>query len=216
MIKAGFLTTIVALAIVTGSMNIAIGDSVNTKNTSCLNVSSTSNSVKYSNLFPSLPIFDTESTKWRQIRWSTPVIARDKFTEKELIVVFDHDYNKGFVNGKVAERGVISVWSQEGIKAKQYVIVNGKNESVDSQALSVKVNRQVFDLQKKGEDVFLISPELREALSTSEPIKVYIRTTSLTGNTQTIPIGDKTIKAWQSVGEMLRSLNNSKNACNPN
>lgn len=176
----------------------------------------TEDSIKYSKIFVDAPVIDSENTNLQKDQWSTPIIVRDSFTEKEKVVVVDRDYEKGFIQGQVAERGVDSVWGQKSIKVISYLKYRDNTRTSEVSALSIKINGQVFNLDKEKNNFFLISPELQEALNISPVPKVSMRITTLDSNTHTGNIGEKTIKTWQSINATLRAFSNQNGNCEKN
>jgi hypothetical protein len=165
------------------------------------------NSQQLSQHFPSLPVFSLTEDRWNDIPWSTPAILRDAFTGEEELVVFDQNFQNVFVNNRISEIGILTVWKQDRILVREYAFVSGvppKYASPDQ--FFVKVLNRVFQLQKDENDDFIISPDLRGALLSSNGENISSRIIySTTQRRQDFEIGRRTILAWQEAGQLIRS-----------
>ena len=181
----------------------------------CTNNNPTQKSIKYSKIFIDAPVIDSENINLQSSQWSQPVITKDSFTETENIVVFDRDYQRGFIRGEVAEKGVYSAWGQKGIKAISFLTYNNNRNTSEASDLSIKINEQIFNLTKiKG--VFFMPDKVQEALNVSPVPKVSMRITTSDSTTHTVNIGEKTIQSWQSIKARLKTLDSQNDACQPN
>lgn len=212
MIKPSYLNQLVIL----GTIGLfSFVPSIAYSQNSCTTNKPTQDSIKYSKIFVDAPVIDSENINLQTSQWSTPVIVKDSFTETENIVVFDRDYQQGFIRGRVAEKGVYSVWGQTGIKAISYLTYGNNKNTSEASDLSIKINGQIFNLNKV-KNVFFMPQEVQEALNVSPVPKVSMRIITSDSTTHTVNVGGKTIQSWQSIKAKLKTLDSQNVACQKN
>jgi hypothetical protein len=145
------------------------------------------------------------------IPWSTPVSVWNSQGGKNYIAVFDRDYPTGGNVRQVRQMGEISNWNRRfiglyGYGTQQTCLVvlfvpvcNTKHPIFPVRTATLKIGNRVFPLQG-GNSQFTVDDELAYALSTAYPQKVLLRFTLADGSdTVTHPIGEATVKAWQTL-----------------
>lgn len=144
--------------------------------------------------------------------WSEPVNVEDPF-EGQFVAVFDrHHFSDRFLNAYVRIE-VQSLWTQDyvrllltakdrdcyghhGFLSSSYCseVINTKNIV----KLLVKIDEQIYPLSGKF-NTFPVNQELANALSSAPEKDIQIRLVTESGASVDSKIGQKTVKAWQTL-----------------
>lgn len=149
------------------------------------------------------------------VPWSQPVKVVDPF-EGDYLAVFDRNYfYRRFLN-QSTKTEVVSLWSRKFIRlllADQnrncfpgygfYPTTfasscNASNNTREVIELSIKVGKQVFQLQGQN-SIFAVSEQLATALENSPEGNINIRLVTRSGETVDSEIGKGTVKAWKAI-----------------
>jgi hypothetical protein len=154
--------------------------------------------IQYSRLFPSLKVYTNAS----DTPHSEPLILMDDFTGKENLALTDHHFEQGYANGQFIKAGVLSSWNLVMILPTLYSNRSSFRTARPTE-MTIKVNRELFELKTIGNGTFMISPELADALQRSTDVKVRLKISD--GRHFDYPIGSKTIESWRSMRNGMRA-----------
>jgi hypothetical protein len=155
--------------------------------------------IQYSKLFPSLKVYAKDATNKP---YSEPVIVMDDFTGQETLALTDHHFEQGYANGQFIKAGVLSSWNLVMILPTLYTNRAGFRTDRPTE-MTIKVDRELFELKTIGNGTFMISPELADALQRSTDVKVRLKISD--GRNFDYPIGTKTIESWRSMRNGMRA-----------
>ncbi len=144
--------------------------------------------------------------------WSEPVQVEDPF-EGKFIAVFDrHRFSDRFLNTHMRIE-VQSLWTQEYVRllltAKDrdcyghhgFLSSSYCSEVIDTKKivkLFVKIDEQIYQVSGQH-NTFPVNSELASALSRASEQDIQIRLVTESGTSVDSKIGQKTVKAWQSI-----------------
>ncbi|NJM47506.1 MAG: hypothetical protein HC860_16195 [Alkalinema sp. RU_4_3] len=144
--------------------------------------------IKYSSLAPSLKVYPTAS----DVPWSQALVVRDNFNGSEFVTVRDHHYEQDVIKNRQA--GIMSSWGLDTVHFSAYGTTRAGSVQFEAKSATVKVGDRLFQLDKKLESLFSVTPDLANALQSRED--VVVRLVLENGRTVTYPIGSGTIKEW--------------------